>query len=162
MFKSSLLKFYMGFGVAAALVYCIPEYFFIVEADYTRTVLLYLGNFLFMLVIGAFLFYIRRLKQSDFHTLDLIIAGQKQVLRSVAITVILSFLLLLVLVPGLLEGVPGKWIVNKPANTIHDKTNGLDFMVLVNAALGNFLTGSFAGIILPPSINFRSGKKNPG
>lgn len=63
MFKSPFLNIYLSFALAAALVYSIPVYFFITEADYTRSWLLYLGNFLFMIVIGTYLFFISRIRQ---------------------------------------------------------------------------------------------------
>ncbi len=157
MFKSPFLKIYLSFAVAAALVYLIPVYFFITKADYTRSWLLYLGNFLFMIVIGVFLFFISRVRLKNNGMFGLMFTGEKQVLRSTALALLLSLILLVILVPGLLEsGVAGKVIINKPANTIHDKTNGLDFMVIANAIIGNISSGSFASIILPPSLTKKS------
>ncbi len=153
MFKSSFLNIYLSFAFAAALVYSVPVCFFITEADYTRSWLLYLGNFLFMIVIGIFLFFISRLRQTNPGMFSLMLTGEKQVLRSTAMAVLLSFMLLLIFIPGLLEsGIAGRVIINKPVNTIHDKTNGLDVMVIANAVIGNISSGSFASVILAPSL----------
>ncbi len=157
MFKSHFLNIYLSFAIAAALVYLIPVYIFITEADYTRSWLLYLGNFLFMIVIGVFLFFISRFRQTNPGMFGLMFTGEKQVLRSTALAVLLSLILLLILIPGLLEsGIVGKVIINKPANTIHDKTNGLDVMVIANALIGNISSGSFASVILAPSLTKKS------
>jgi hypothetical protein len=159
MLKNHFLKAYLVFAIAAALIYCIPVYFFIRYADYTRSALLYVGNFLFMGVVGTFLFYFRS-KGPILKMMGMIGAGQIQVLRSVTCAFIASFVLLVVF-KGLFANEPGgKYLINEPANTIHDKTNGLDFMVLVNSVVGNFLTGSFIVIILAASLSGKLKRKN--
>src|SRR5579863_5510846 len=123
MFNRPVFKIYLIFAIAAALFYCVPVYFFILAADYTKSWFLYLGNFSFMILIGVFLFYISRYRQSDPGMMGFMILGEKQVLRSTALALLLSFILLVILIPGLFEkGPPGRIIINKPANTIHDKT----------------------------------------
>ncbi len=159
MLNRPILKIYLIFAFTAALFYCVPVYFFILAADYTRSWFLYLGNFLFMIVIGVFLFYISRYKQSKPGMMGFMILGEKQVLRSTALALFISFILLVILIPGLFDkGPAGRIIINKPANTIHDKTNGLVFMVIANAAICNFITGSFAIWILSASLNNKSQK----
>ena len=161
MHKNVYFKSYFSFAIIAAIVYSIPVYFFIRAADYTQSALLYVGNFLFMIVIGIFLFYIRRWKGTFLRMIDLIIAGQKQVVRSVAASLIGAVLLLLLSGPGLFtHNLERKAMVNKPVNTVYDKTNGLNFMVIVNSAIGNFLTGSFVTVILSASLSGRLRKKN--
>jgi hypothetical protein len=147
MIKSPLLKIYLWFAFAAALVYSTPVFFFIGKADYTKSWLLFTGNFLFMIVIGYFLFYISRSGLRPYRMLAMIKAGQKQVLRSVFFCLIMGIILLNILVPG-------KFMINKPANT-----NGLDFMVIVNSVIGNFFTGSFITVILAASLTGRLKKR---
>jgi hypothetical protein len=153
MFKNRLFRVYFLFGLTAAVVYSIPGFIFIQKAVYTESWILYFGNFLFMIVIGFFLFYVSGLKDNNSSTLSLIAAGEKTVIIGIIAAGILSFLLLLLLVHGLLAtGTPGKVLTGEPANTVQDRTNGLDFMLIVNAIIGNFVTGSFACVVLPPSI----------
>lgn len=153
MFKNRLFRVYFLFGLAAAVVYSIPGFIFIQKAVYSESWILYVGNFLFMIVIGCFLFYVSGLKDNNSSTLSLIAAGEKTVIIGIIAAGILSFLLLLLLVHGLLaRGTPGKVLAGEPANTITDRTNGLDFMLIVNATIGNFVTGSFVSVILPPSL----------
>lgn len=153
MFKSSFLNIYLGFAFAASLVYSIPVYFFITEADYTKSWLLYLGNFLFMVVISIYIFFIKRFRQKNPGMFGLMLTGEKQVLRSTIMALLISLILLVILIPGLLEsGIAGRVITNKPANTIHDKTNGLDIMVIANSVIGNISSGSFASVILASSL----------
>jgi hypothetical protein len=153
MFKNRLFRVYFLFGLFAAITYCIPAFVFIQKAVYTESWILYVGNFLFMIVIGFFLFYVSGLKDNNSSTLSLIAAGEKTVIIGIIAAGTLSFVLLLLLVHGLLAtGTPGKVLSGEPANTISDRTNGLDFMLIVNAIIGNFVTGSFASVVLPPSL----------
>ena len=100
---------------------------------------------LFMVVIGCFLFYLNRSLFRPYRLMPMLIAGHKQVLRSVACSLIAGIILLIIMAPG-------KFMINKPANTIHDKTNGLGFMVIINSIVGNFFTGSFISVILAASL----------
>lgn len=152
MIISPLLKIYTGFAFAAALVYAMPVYIYIGKADYTKSWLLFMGNFLFMVVIGVFLYYISRSAWRPSRMLAMLIARQKQVLRSVFFCLIAGIILLLIMAPG-------KFMINEPANTIHDKTNGLDFTVIINSVIGNFFTGSFISVILAASLTGRYKKR---
>jgi amino acid permease len=81
------------------------------------------------------------------------VSGEKTVLIGMAAAAVLSFILLLILVHGLIgTGTPSKVIAEKPANTVTDRTNGLDFMLIMNAFIGNFVTGSFVSVMLPASL----------
>lgn len=153
MFKKPLFKIYFIFGLIAAIAYCIPAFVFIKKAIYTESWILYVGNFLFMFVIGCFLFYISGIKVDNSSPLFLITAGEKTVIIGIIAAALLSFILLLIMVHGLLgTGVPGKVMADKPANTITDRTNGLDFMLIANSLIGNFATGSFVSVILHASL----------
>lgn len=151
--KNPLLKLYFLFGLTAAIVYSVAAFVFIQKAVYTESWVLYVGNFAFMVVIACFLFYVSNLKENNSGTLSLIVSGEKTVLIGMVASALLSFILLVILVHGLLgTGTPGKVIADKPANTITDRTNGLDFMLLMNSLIGNFVTGSFVTVMLPASL----------
>jgi hypothetical protein len=151
--KNQLLKLYFIFGLIAAMFYSAAAFVFIQKAVYTESWVLYVGNFAFMVVIACFLFYVSNLKDNNSSTLSLIVSGEKTVLVGMVAAALLSFILLVILVHGLLgTGTPGKVITEKPANTITDRTNGLDFMLIMNALIGNFVTGSFVSVMLPASL----------
>jgi predicted acyltransferase len=164
MFKNPFFKVSLLFGLMAAIAYSIAAFVFIQKAVYTESWILYVGNFAFMTVIACFLFYVSRLKDNNSTTLSLIGAGEKTVIIGMAAAALLSFILLLILVHGLLgTGTPSKVITDKPANTVTDRTNGLDFMLIMNSLIGNFVTGSFVSIMLPASLkrNQKTEKGSP-
>jgi hypothetical protein len=111
-----------------------------------------------MIAVGFFLAYASRFAEYNSSVLRLIITGQKAVLSGTVLCCISSLVLLFILVPGWLHaGARLKFLANKPANTIQDKTGGLAFMVFVNSVIGNFVAGSFITLLLPASLR---GKRN--
>lgn len=151
--KPKFFNGYLGFALLASIAYGFTAFYFIQEEQYADTWVLYIGNFLFMGAIAAFLFYISKKMEAGTKILTLIKAGSFTTVIGVVFSFILSWVLLLILVHGLLgRGVPGKVMTGKPVNTIHDRTNGLDFMVVINSVIGNFVTGAFVSLILPASL----------
>lgn len=57
------------------------------------------------------------------------------------------------MIPGLFHaGTPAKALTDAPANTVHDKANGLLFMIFGSATIGNAASGIFVCIIFPFAI----------
>ena len=153
MANKAFYKSYFVFGIGAAIVYAIAGFIFIQKAIYTESWVLYVGNFMFMIIIGWSLFYMSRTKADYASSLPLIVDGEKTVIIGVIASTLLSFILLLIMIHGLFgSGTPGKVLLDKPANTVRDRTNGLDFMLIVNSLVGNFVTGSFVSVMLPGSL----------
>jgi len=83
-------------------------------------------------------------------TVALVFASHMATIAGIIFSCLLSFLLLLILIPGYMgPGNTDKALADDPANTIHDKTNGLSFNIFMAATVINFCVGSFTAIILP-------------
>jgi hypothetical protein len=140
----------LKYAIIEAIAFCIPVFFFIKSANYTKSWLLFLGILLFMIVT---IFHTmaeshnRPVSESIF---TLVFNSTVITVVGIIFTCILCFLLLSIMVPGYLNsGVAGKQLANAPSNTIDDKTNGLSFKIFLTAVVGNFMAGSFAGLIVP-------------
>ena len=135
----------------AALLFCIAVFAYIRQADYNQTWLLYLGSFAFMVVIWVHTMRdSKKRANNDESTVALVFASHVATILGVVISVLVSFILLSVFVPGYLEaGNTAKALEQVPANMVHDKTEGLSFIVIMAASVINFAAGSFGGIILP-------------
>jgi len=149
MFKRIHWRQYVPFAVIAAIVYCIPVFFFIREANYTQSWLLYVGNFLFLFVIVAFLVSFNRKRNENAGSVTMVAAGHITTIMGILSALVLSALLLVIFIPGIFHAEAGKVLQNAPANTEHGNTNGLVFKVFANAIVGNMATGSFVSIMLP-------------
>jgi predicted ABC-type exoprotein transport system permease subunit len=150
MFKNIHWRQYLPYAIAAAVVYCIPVILYLQRANFTQAWLLYLGNFLFLLAIIFFLFSFNRKRKENAATTSMVAAGHITVVAGIVLACLLSFILLLLFVPGYLHsGTTEKVLSQAPANTVRDKTEGLSFMLFANAIIGNLCVGSASSIIFP-------------
>jgi hypothetical protein len=143
-------RHYLTYAIGAAILYCIPAVIYLIRASYTEAWLLYVGNFLFLITIVAFLFSFNNRRRQDASTTSMLTAGHITTVAGIVIACVLCFLLLVILVPGYLHaGTADKVLTDSPANTVKDKTGGLSFMLFMNAIIGNVVAGSAPSIIFP-------------
>jgi hypothetical protein len=136
-------------AVIAAMLFIVPVYFFIREGLYRESWLLYLGSFLFLVVIWIHTLRENKLRGENESTVAMVFISHVATIAGIILASIFSFILLSIMVPGYLEsGPPDRTLVGEPANVIKDKTDGLSFQVFFAATVINFSVGSFTGIIL--------------
>jgi hypothetical protein len=137
-------------GAIAAMLFCVPEYIFIVNADYRQSWLLYMGSFLFLIVMWIHILRDSKKRGNNESTVALVFSSHVTTIVGILFAVLLSFILLATLIPGYLgSGEAGKQLIHEPPNIVRDKTDGLSFEVFMAATIINFSVGSFAGIVLP-------------
>lgn len=149
-------------GFIAALLFIIPVFFCLKDPSYGSTWLIYLGSFLFLIVIVCHTLFFNKVRGENANTVTMVFASHMVTLIGVLFSCLFAFLLLSVMIPGYLSAGPAeKATHNTPANEIFDKTNGLSFRIFMGASIINFAVGSFAGIIFPFSAK-RNQKKDSG
>jgi hypothetical protein len=150
MLKRINLRPYLVHAFIAALVYSIPVYFFIRQPLYQKAWLLYLGNFLFVIVIVLFILSFSRKRNNNAGVLATLTAGNIATALGTVLSFVFALLLLITFIPGEFSyGTADKWLKGAPANMILDKTRGLNFMVIANSFVGNISFGSFVSILFP-------------
>lgn len=150
MFRKINFRDTVIYALAGALAFCIPVFIYIYRAQYTQSWLLYIGSFLFMIVMWIHTMRSSKKRGQDESTVALVFASHVTTIAGVVLACFFCFLMMVLLVPGYLgSGMAGKVLPDEPVNTIHDKTNGLSFQVFFAATVINFSVGSFVGIILP-------------
>jgi ABC-type microcin C transport system permease subunit YejB len=148
MFKFKTYLPYMKYSAAAAIMYCIPVLIFIIRASYTDAWLLYVGNALFLTVIVFFMISFNKARKENASSMSMLITGHVVTVAGIIMACLLSLLIMTIFVPGLFEsGTPGRVLTDEPAQMTTDKTDGLNFMILMSAIVGNVSMGSFASII---------------
>jgi len=136
-------------AVIAAILFIVPVYFFIRDGLYRESWLLYLGSFLFLVVIWIHTLRENKLRGENESTVTMVFISHVATIAGIILASLFSFILLSIMVPGYLEsGPPDRSLVGEPANVIKDKTDGLSFEVFFAATVINFAVGSFSGIIL--------------
>jgi hypothetical protein len=150
MFKQLDIKSTLTAGIIAAMLFCIPVYLYIMYANYEESWLLYLGSFLFMVVMWIHTIRESKKRNDNESTVALAFSAHAAAVAGILFSCILSFLLLAIFVHGYLHsGNTAKVLAESPVNTIHDKTGGLSFNIFMTATIVNFSVGSFTGIVLP-------------
>ena len=150
MFKNIYLGRCLKFAVIAAVLFCIPVVFYIKDDTYTASWLIYIGSFLFCGVITVYALFFNKLRDGDADIPQMITASFITVIMGVIFTAILSFSLLLVLVPGYpINETVVNASTDTPTNAVHGKLNGLGFRLFVGALLINFFIGAFVGGLFP-------------
>lgn len=139
-------KPYLIYGLMGAVVYCIPVTIFLSDPEYAQGWLLYLGNLFFLFAIVAFVYAFNRKRSENAGTLAMLAAGHIATLAGIIASCLIAFLLLVILVPGYLDGGATTQV---PVNSVYDKTRGLGFMVFATAIVGNLAAGSFVSIVFP-------------
>jgi hypothetical protein len=138
------------YGGLAALLACIPIFFYIRDASYTQSYLIYVGSFFFAVVIAIHTLRVNKKRGGNESTVFMVFESHVVTLIGVIIACIVCFLLLTIFVPGYLsEGPAGKVMTDAPPNSLEDKTNGLSFKVFMGAILFNFSMGSFVSLVFP-------------
>jgi len=153
MFRNVHWSLLLKNGLIAAFLYCIPVFFFIKDARFQETWVLYLGNFLFVTVVVWFLVWFNRRRKENKTSISMFLAGHLLTAVGIAYSLLFCFILLIILIPGFLHtGQTEKILKGLPANSIHDRTNGLAFIVFANAFIGNFFMGAFVSLVFPFSM----------
>lgn len=161
MFKKIDLLSNVRNGVIAGLIFGIGVFFYIRETTYSHTWLVYLGSFLFFIMIVIDVMLFNRRSGSNANTVTMVFSSHVTTLVGVVVASLVSFILLAIMVPGYLDNGPtGKVAPDAPINAIHDKTNGLSFRIFIAATIFNFAFGSFASILFPFSIKRNQTKES--
>jgi hypothetical protein len=149
MFKHpAILLGYFKYSILPSIIACIPMFFFLKDAKFSQTWLLYLGDALFLFSMIVVMLMLNKKAAGDAATGSLLIVGHAITIFSIVIVSFVALILLLVFVPDLFSSDAGGTLKQTPANMIHGNTNGLAFIVFMNALFGTGSAGSFASIML--------------
>ncbi len=134
--KNGVLSFSLIYATIAAIAFCIPCLFFLMNTEFSQLWLLYLGNALFLgCMIIAVLAFSRRFG-GNVTTKSLLVSGHVITLMGVLIASIITLIMLLILIPELFKSAPsGEILERKPANS-----NNILFVLALNTIVGNFFS----------------------
>jgi hypothetical protein len=153
MFNRSSLLLYFKHSVFCALLASIPMIFFVRDAKFAETWLLYLGDAFFLFSLFISLILLSKKVGNNASTGYMLMAGHAVTVIAMIIICFITFLVLLIYVPGLLNvGDTYKTLKQAPPNTVEDKTGGLLFILFVNAVIGTFSAGSFTSVVTAYTI----------
>jgi hypothetical protein len=144
------LKLAFQFAVIEAIVFCIPVYFYIHDATYAHTWLLFLGSFFFLVVTIIHTLRDSRRRGGYERTFTLAFDSHMITILGIIFSCILSVILLAVLVPGYFNhSAADITMTGEPPQNQSRGTNGPGLKIFMTAVIANFSVGSFVGIVLP-------------
>ena len=139
---------HIGYSVLAAILYCIPMFFFVKSARFAGAWLLYTGNILFGVAVAIFMLRHIQVKREGASTTSMVVAGHLVTIAGIVVACLASFIVLMIFVPEVLSSGKAHTLLQRaPATTRGGKTNGLVLILFMNAIIGNVVAGSFPSII---------------
>lgn len=150
MFKNpGALAYLVKYTIIIAVISSIPMLFFIHDTRFSETWLLYLGDaFVLAGVFPLMILFNKKFADENAGTIPMITAGLMITAITIVLICIIACILLIIYIPGLFSsGTAGKTLTQVPTGMAEGKTNGLLFIVFMNAVFGNFIAGAFASII---------------
>jgi len=152
MFKKEYLASYIKWGIVSAIAFCIPMVIFLNAGKYISTWWLYVGNALFLVIIAAYMISFNKSKGENASTQTMMTAGHIATVIGILISCIVAAILLPVFIPDIFSSVKSNNVLSDaPAETGTGKTNGLVFILFMNAIIGNLCAGSFSSLLIPYS-----------
>ncbi len=154
MFKNRRLLFlYLKCSIVCALLSSVPMIFYVRDAKFTETWLLYVGDGVFLFTLFLALMILSKKAGDNASTGYMLMAGHTITVMAIIVICIITFIVLLIYIPGLLQiGTTNKILKQAPVNTVEDKTRGLLFILFVNAVIGTFSAGSFTSVVTAYTI----------
>lgn len=147
----------LKYALIEALAFCIPVVFFIRDANYTHSWLLYLGSFLFAIVTAFCSTEGSRNRTATELTSTLVFNSMVVIIAGIIFSCAFSFLLLSLMDHHYLgSGAASKVLTHAPPDTVHGKTNGLAAELFMSAVVANFCLGSFAALLIPFYVSGKS------
>lgn len=142
------LKDYLTYGSISAVAFIIPVIFILSYHKYENLYLLFLGSFLFMVVIFYHNLKLSRRPYDEQRSVSMLIAAHLTVITGIIISVILVIILFFIFFPHPFTTVPQAQVLKDVPRSFHeDEPIKLLGMLLVETIVGNIATGSFISIM---------------
>jgi ABC-type Fe3+-siderophore transport system permease subunit len=135
----NLSSIYGAYAIAGSILYCITAIIFFNNAEFSNLWILYVGNFIFMILIFFSVIAINKRFGENASLSSLLIPGIKVTLISIAITC--AILIIISFADKRIQ------LQEAPVNIVKDKSNGLRSILFMDAILVNFFVGLFAAFI---------------
>ena len=153
MLEIKFIKQIMTSAAAAALVYCITVFFYIKRMAYEESYILYVGNFLFALVIGIFVAWFYKMHERAVSTVRLVVVGAKTAVAGIGIACVLIFFMILIFAPSAFKSADTVHAaLNNAPGQFGGKSRGFGSILYFNAILGNMGASFFISLLIPFAV----------
>lgn len=139
---------YMLWGMLAGLAYTIPVLVYLSLANYYYSAILFIGCILFMFVLLVYSLRLTRRRPEYKSTWSMIIAGHLVILVGIIISVLVSFILCFIYIPGFLSGNSDDSFLRRSPEAINSNNMSTIMLIAMTATLVNFGVGGVITIVV--------------
>lgn len=140
------------FATFAAIAYMLVLVFFFSYPDFKQIWTLYVGNFLFGIIVAIYLVKYNNKRNESASVYSMIKAGHVITLMGIVISCLAIALMLLFAKVTFQSGELSGKLASAPSQMKGEKTNGLLFILFADAIIGNIAAGSFVSLLFPFSL----------
>lgn len=131
----------------AGLAYAIPVLVYLAMANYYYTAILFIGSILFMFVVLSYTLKLTRRRPEYKSTWSMIIASHMVILTGIIVSVLVSFILCFVFIPGFMSGHSDEGFLHKSPDAMNVHNSGTLMLIAMTATLVNFGVGGVISIV---------------
>ena len=137
------------YGFVAAILYIIPAWYYLYQADYRNGWIVYIGSVFFMFVIMLYSFTLSRRRPEYKSSWMMIVAAHGAVVAGILFAMLFTFMLCLLYIPAFMTGhSPSTFLAHAPAG-LNNKNVDTVLQVFIPATIENFGAGSFMAVLGP-------------
>ncbi len=153
MLEIRFIREILAYALGAACAYCLAAFFYIKTMSFSNTWVLYVGNFLFAIVIGIFVAWFYRRHIGNVSIIRLVVIGGKTTFAGIVMVCLICLLLLFILVPSIFRPEQVSHLaLNHAPPQFAGKNQGFGKILFINAVLGNAAASFFISLLIPFSI----------
>lgn len=158
LFNRFHLREYVIWGLIAGLAYSIPVLVYLAVASYYYTATLFIGCILFMFVVLIYSMKLTRRRPEYKSTWSMIIAGHMVVLIGIITSVLVSFILCFIFIPGFMSGDSADDFVRRAPEAFNIDNASTLMLIAMTATLVNFGVGGFINIVVSYAVKLNQTK----
>lgn len=157
-FDKRHLKEYLYYGLAAGILFSLPTWYYLHEADSRNGWVIYCGTILFMFVIMRYVMTLTRRRTDYKSTWVMITAGHMAVLAGIVVAVLLCLSLCFIYIPGFFTGASDSSFLENARPEFNRHNEGTIFQIFFPATLLNFGVGGFMTIVVSYALKLNQTK----
>jgi hypothetical protein len=139
---------YLLWGMLAGLAYTTPVLVYLSIANYYYTATLFIGSILFMFVLLIYSLKLTKRRPEYKSTWSMIIAGHSVILIGITISVLVSFILCFVYIPGFMSGDSDDAFLRRSPQGFNNNNMSTIMLIGMTATLVNFGVAGFINILV--------------
>jgi len=139
---------YLIYGLFSAIVFIIPVWIYLYQADYEKTWFVFSGSIFFMFVIMAYAWKLCKRRPDYKSTWMMIMASHLAVFTGILFSVIFTTILCFIYIPDFLSAHSENVFGNAPTGVNNHNFNSIS-LLYVCATVENYGAGGFIGALAP-------------